>query len=119
MNSLSISTSNFEPNTKLTKQQLSDLEDTLDEEGIDREIILDVAQQIHDNTLSPLTENELERMIYMLKEKKGNLREIKSILLRALMMAVPALNGGKKKSIRSTRRKTRRNIQRKKSIRRK
>ena len=97
MNSLKIITKNFEPNTTLTKKQLSDLEDQLDEAGPNREITLKVAKIVRDNTLAPLTENELDRMIYMLEKEKGSVREIQSIILRAIMMAVPAVNGGKKK----------------------
>ena len=97
MNSLKIITKNFEPNTKLTKKQLSDLEDQLDEAGPNREITLKVAKIIRDNTLANLTENELDRMIYMLEEKKGSVREIQSIVFRAIMMAIPPFNGGKKK----------------------
>lgn len=96
MNKLSISTKNFQPNTKLTKKQLNDLEERLDDSELDRDTILDVAVILRDNTLAPLTETELDRMIYMLKEKKGKLREIQSIVLRAIMMAIPSMNGGKR-----------------------
>lgn len=105
MNTLSISTKNFEPNTKLTKKQLSDLEDKLEDSDLNREITLEVAKIIRDNTLAPLTENKLDRMIYMLKEKKGSVREIQSIILRAIMMAIPIQNGGKRLKRKTVKRK--------------
>lgn len=105
MNSLKIITKNFEPNTKLTKKQLSDLEDQLDEVGPNREVTLEVAKIVRDNTLANLTENELDRMIYMLEEKKGSVREIQSIILRAIMMAIPAKNGGKRLKRKTIKRK--------------
>jgi hypothetical protein len=94
MMKLSISTKNFKPNTKLSKTELSNLEDRLEDSELDRDTILDVATIVRDNTLAPLTETELDRMIYMLKEKKGSIREIQSIVLRAIMMAIPSSNGG-------------------------
>lgn len=107
MNSITISTNSFEPNTKLTKLQLSELEDKLDDAGPNREITLEVAKTIRDNTLLPLTENELNRMIFMLEEKKGSIREIQSIILRAIMMAIPFSNGGKYKNIKLKKYKSR------------
>jgi hypothetical protein len=113
MNSLKIITKNFEPNTKLSKKQISDLEDKIDNAGSNREITIEVAKIIRDNTLSKLTENELDRMIYMLEEKKGSIREIQSIILRILLMAIPSLNGGKRKKKYLTRKKLLKNTRRK------
>jgi len=93
---LSISTNYSMPTTKLTKKQLSDLEDRLEESEYDRETIIDVATILRDNTTAYLIKDELDRMIYMLKEKKGKVREIQSIVLRTIMTAVPFTNGGRR-----------------------
>lgn len=97
MLSLSINTYNFEPNTRLSKNQLLDLENKLENSDLNTKQIINIAAILRDNTLSSITENELNRMIYFLENNQGKRREIESIILRIIMMSVPRSNGGQKR----------------------
>jgi hypothetical protein len=96
MSTLSIITNDAEPNTRLTKKQLLDLENKLEESNINSKEIITIATILRDNTISSITENELDRMIYFLENNKGKRREIESIISRIIMMSIPSSNGGKR-----------------------
>lgn len=94
---ISINTLTNSPTTKLSKDTLNKLEDELEDEDITIDDIIRIAKLLRDNTLTHLTETELDRMIYLLEMKKGKIREIKSIIMRSIMMAIPSHNGGSRK----------------------
>lgn len=118
MNPLHLNTYNAPkpPNTKLTIEQLKDLEDTLDAEPNDPAVTREVAETLLKNATNQYIDFELRNAISMIGKDK--LRSINSVLYSVIMKSVPMAVGGRRKSRRKSSRKTKKSMRRRRGTRR-